>query len=155
MVYFFNLWFFSFHFLTYIFFFPKIKYKHQNCHNNKWYGSYKACRCRSYKWITTIFCKKHTNTRNAVNTGRREPDPDKYKGPSVKDMPAFDPDAEISSLTLTIPSWSSSIERTKTKADLSIVSDKARANLISALYNLQNCVDGMLKAIKEDKWWTI
>lgn len=50
-----------------------------------------------------------------------------------------------------IPSWSNSIERTKTKADLSIVSDKARANLISALYNLQNCVDGMLKAIKEDK----
>jgi len=95
---------------------------------------------------------RYSNTRNAVSTGRREPDPDKFpKGPSIKDMPVFDPDAEISSLTLTIPSWSSSIERTKSKADLSIVSDKARANLISALYNLQNCVEGMLKAIKEDK----
>ncbi len=94
---------------------------------------------------------RYSNTRNAVNTGRRETDSEKYKGPSVKDMPAFDPDAEISSLTLTIPSWSSSIERTKTNADLSIVSDKARENLISALYNLQNCVDEMLKAIKEDK----
>ncbi len=29
---------------------------------------------------------------------------------TVKDMPAFDPDAEISSLSLTIPSWISSIE---------------------------------------------
>lgn len=93
---------------------------------------------------------RYSSTRNAVNTGRRELDPDKYKGPSVKDMPAFDPDAEVSSLTLTIPSWASSIERTKNKADLTIVSDKARANLVSALYNLQNCVDGMLKAIKEE-----
>lgn len=94
---------------------------------------------------------RYSNTRNAMSTGRRELDPTKIPmGPSVKDMPAFDPDAEISSLTLTIPSWANSIERAKTKADLTIVSDKARANLISALYNLQNCVDGMLDAIKEE-----
>ena len=66
-------------------------------------------------------------------------------------MPAFDPDAEISSLTLTIPSWSSSIERTRNNADLSIVSPKARNNLILALGRLQNTVDEMLSAIKEDE----
>ena len=31
--------------------------------------------------------------------------------PSVKDMPVYDPDGEVASLSLTIPSWSSSISR--------------------------------------------
>ena len=66
-------------------------------------------------------------------------------------MPAFDPDAEISSLTLTIPSWSSSIERTRSRADLSIVSTDARNRLIGALLSLQDTVSEMLTAIKEVK----
>ena len=70
---------------------------------------------------------------------------------SVKDMPAFDPDAEISSLALTIPSWRSSIERTRNAANLSIVSPKARVNLINALNNLQSTVEEMLSAIKEEE----
>ncbi len=71
-------------------------------------------------------------------------------GPSVKDMPAFDPDAEITGLTLTIPSWASSIDRTRSKADLSIVSDKARDRLAVALTELQGKVSEMLIALKED-----
>lgn len=95
---------------------------------------------------------QYKRTRNAMHTGRREAIPaEGPQGPSVKDMPAFDPDAEISSLTLTIPSWSSSIERTRNNADLSIVSPKARNNLILALGRLQNTVDEMLSAIKEDE----
>ena len=95
---------------------------------------------------------QYKRTRNAMHTGRREAIPVAGpQGPSVKDMPAFDPDAEISSLTLTIPSWSSSIERTRNNADLSIVSPKARNNLILALGRLQNTVDEMLSAIKEDE----
>ena len=87
-----------------------------------------------------------------MHTGRREAIPsDEPQGPSVKAMPAFDPDAEISSLTLTIPSWSSSIERTRNTANLSIVSSKARNNLIVALGRLQDTVDEMLSAIKEDE----
>jgi len=95
---------------------------------------------------------QYKRTRNAMHTGRREVIPsEEPQGPSVKDMPEFDPDAEISSLTLTIPSWSSSIERTRNTANLSIVSSKARNNLIAALYNLQDKVDEMLTAIKEDE----
>lgn len=71
------------------------------------------------------------------------------QGPSVKDMPAFDPDAEISSLMLTIPSWSSSIERTRSRADLSIISPVAKSRLISALQSLQDTVNDMLMAVKE------
>ena len=69
--------------------------------------------------------------------------------PSIKDMPAFDPDAEITGLTLTIPSWASSIERTRTKANLKIISSRARNNLIEALLKLQIAIEEMREAVKE------
>lgn len=95
---------------------------------------------------------QYKRTRTVINNGKRESEiPDEPQGPSVKDMPTFDPDAEISSLTLTIPSWSSSIERTRNSANLSIVSSNARNRLIGALQGLQDTVDEMLTAIKEDK----
>lgn len=95
---------------------------------------------------------QYKKTRTVINNGRRESEiPDEPQGPSVKDMPAFDPDAEISSLALTIPSWLSSIDRTRNTANLSIVSSNARNRLIGALHNLQDKVDEMLSAIKEDK----
>lgn len=91
-------------------------------------------------------------THNAVNNGRYESvSANNSTGPSVKDMPAFDPDAEITGLTLTIPSWASSIERTRTKADLSIVSDNARNKLIEALLDLKCKADAMIGALKEDE----
>lgn len=69
---------------------------------------------------------------------------------SVKDMPVYDPDAEITGLTLTIPSWSSSIDRTKSKADLNSISNNARNRLAEALTELQSKIEEMLDAIKED-----
>ena len=95
---------------------------------------------------------QYKRTRSAISSRRSEtPVATESQGPSVKDMPAFDPDAEISSLTLTIPSWSSSIERTRSRADLSIVSTDARNILIGALLSLQDTVSEMLTAIKEVK----
>ena len=68
--------------------------------------------------------------------------------PAIKTMPAFDPDAEVSGLTLTIPSWTSSIERTKLTADLNIISSSAKDRLEEALEKLQGKVQEMLSAIK-------
>ncbi len=68
--------------------------------------------------------------------------------PSVKDMPAFDPDAEITALTLTIPSWESSIKRTQTNTDYDRVSDCAKDKLVGTLINLQHTISKMLSAIK-------
>ena len=70
--------------------------------------------------------------------------------PSVKDMPEFDPDAEISSLTLTIPSWQSSIERAKNTADLTCVSQQAKGNLVRALNELRNTIADLLSEMEED-----
>ena len=92
---------------------------------------------------------KHARSAIAASKAEVAP-PEESQGPSVKDMPEFDPDAEISSLALTIPSWASSIERTRSRADLSIVSDAARHRLIGALSNLQDSVSGMITAIEEE-----
>lgn len=62
-------------------------------------------------------------------------------------MPAFDPDAEVTGLTLTIPSWSGSIDRITGGTDLSIVSAEAKARLASVLLNLQEKTAEMLMAI--------
>lgn len=70
---------------------------------------------------------------------------------SVKDIPAYDPDAEISSLTLTIPSWISSINRTRSAADLNVVTDNARAKLEKQLLELKETIDSMLVAIYEEE----
>lgn len=88
----------------------------------------------------------------------RPPVPGKYEtiandaptGPSVKDMPEFDPDAEISSLTLTIPSWKSSIERAKNTADLTIVSPQAKGNLVQALLELRKTIADLLSEMEDE-----
>ncbi len=89
----------------------------------------------------------YNETRAGIKQVGRKPAT--LSGPSIKDMPADDPDAEVTGLALTIPSWSSSIERVKSKADISAVSAKALVHLESALNNLQKNVSDMLDSIKE------
>lgn len=69
--------------------------------------------------------------------------------PAIKNMPAFDPDSEVASLSLTIPSWSSSIERVFNKTKLSDISDKAKTQLKAELLTLRDSVDLVLLAIEE------
>ena len=51
-------------------------------------------------------------------------------------MPAFDPDASINELSLTIPSWINSIKRSEKNTDFEIISKGARKRLIEALTEL-------------------
>lgn len=69
---------------------------------------------------------------------------------SIKNMPEYDPDAGISSLALTIPSWVSSIDRTRSTANLSIVSSNACEKLEKQLAVLKKTIEDMLTAIKEE-----
>lgn len=83
-----------------------------------------------------------TQTATVANSGANTP--------SIKDMPVYDPDAEITGLALTIPSWISSIERVRDKADFATTSEKARSNLLSSLVDLQLKVALLLSKIRED-----
>ncbi len=68
-------------------------------------------------------------------------------GPSVKDMPEFDPDAEISSLALTIPSWVQSLTRTRTTAKLSLITDTGRQRLVKELERLIHAANKLHSAL--------
>lgn len=76
-------------------------------------------------------------------------EPQRYV-PSVKDMPEYDPDAEINSLTLTIPTWRSSIERTKSHANLSAISTGARERVLKALFELRLTISDMIITLREE-----
>ena len=77
--------------------------------------------------------------------------PPQAKTISVKDMPAFDPDAVIASLTLTIPSWRSSIMRTTSSAKFEMVSSEAKKALRQELFSLIRTAKGILRRIKEER----
>ena len=69
---------------------------------------------------------------------------------SVKSMPVYDPDAEVLSLALTIPSWISSINRTKSTANLREISKSVRLKLEEELTGLKSVAEAMLFAVKEE-----
>lgn len=95
--------------------------------------------------------RRYNESRLNLSTGaERKKSKTAAEVPVIKKMPVYDPDAEIKGLTLTIPSWRSSIERTKTISDLNAVSPTAKELLREALSDLKEEVDKMLKAIEED-----
>lgn len=69
--------------------------------------------------------------------------------PSVKDMPVYDPDGEVASLSLTIPSWSSAISRVFNNTNIQNISDKAKTQLRIELLSLRDNINQMLLAIEE------
>lgn len=66
----------------------------------------------------------------------------------IKNMPEYNPDAEVTGLTLTVPSWGSSIYRVLNKADLGNITPQARDKLVVALSDLQKAIEALLQAIK-------
>lgn len=70
--------------------------------------------------------------------------------PTVKDMPAFDPDGPLMSLALTIPSWVNILERAGGKAFISGASSSCREKLEQALFNLYTAAESALAALLED-----
>ena len=69
---------------------------------------------------------------------------------SVKNMPSYDPDAEIVSLTLTIPAWVSSMRRINQSVDFSAVSSNAKRSARRELIRLKNEVEAVLHTIKRE-----
>lgn len=69
---------------------------------------------------------------------------------SIKDVPVYDPDSELTALALTVPSWIGTINRARSGSDLSKVSPQAKERLRIALKDLQRGISKMLHAIKEN-----
>ena len=84
---------------------------------------------------------------NRETTGAAGRSTEPISGPSIKDMPQYDPDAEVVGLTLTIPSWCGSIDRARRNTQLETVSDAAKNNLKDALEELWLKVSEVLEEI--------
>jgi hypothetical protein len=65
-------------------------------------------------------------------------------------MPAFDPDAPAVELSLTVPSWTSSIKRAQKNIDAEVVSDRAKEKLREVLGELIDTAAEILMLIKEE-----
>jgi hypothetical protein len=69
---------------------------------------------------------------------------------TIKDMPSYDPDATINSLSFTIPSWIGSIDRVLEKEDFINVSANAKQKLKEGLEKLKFTADTILLAMEEN-----
>lgn len=68
----------------------------------------------------------------------------------IKDMPTYDPDGEVYSLALTIPSWIGFINRTQSVSDFTTVNESAEAKLLYELDRLVYTIEGIrAKLVKE------
>lgn len=92
-----------------------------------------------------------SKSRNAIRTGvdRQKTTTPGPQRPTVKDMPSYDPDAEINSLCFTIPSWIGSMERIKGSLDRNHVSVEARQRIKESLDALMSSAGAMLSFIEE------
>jgi len=70
---------------------------------------------------------------------------------AIKNMPKYDPDAEIRSLSYTVPSWASSISRVLEKANFKEASNIVCEKLNVELLELKVIIEKMELAIKEKK----
>lgn len=93
---------------------------------------------------TTHFLQ-YSRSRQVLNHSEIDIEP----GQSIKDMPHFDPDAPIIELSLTVPSWTSSVNRT-CGMDTSNASSTAKDKLRNVLNDLQTAIGEMLQIIKEE-----
>ena len=95
----------------------------------------------------------YSDTRNIVPKRKKLKKQDYLPLPeiSVKNMPLYDPDAEILGLVFTIPSWISSIERMFSSSDFTEVSRNVLQRLENELNRLRSIVDAVISAVKEEK----
>ena len=73
----------------------------------------------------------------------------KEKDPEIRKMPKYDPDSEISSLFLTIPSWISSMERAAERTNFEKVTVQAAGKLKEQLLSLQETVTRVRRCLEE------
>ncbi len=69
---------------------------------------------------------------------------------AIRQVPTYDPDAQVSSLALTVPSWTSSINRVTDATDFSKISNAARNRLMRNLTQLNNSIEQIKQAIEEE-----
>lgn len=79
-------------------------------------------------------------------------EPFSKKEPQIKQTPAYDPDAELRSITLTIPAWAGSLRRAGYKTVFSRTSAGARMQFRQALYTLREAISETEHLMEETRY---
>ena len=69
----------------------------------------------------------------------------------IKEMPDYDPDAEIAGLSFTVPSWNSSLERAYRVADFQHASPAIKTKLYDKLSDLKDTIELFCMQLEEQK----
>ena len=101
--------------------------------------------------LAVFYFRNRQDIDNAAGEWSIEYDSDEEGGVEADPnaAPAYDPDAEIASLSLTIPSWASNILRIKNSANMHETSPEARLRLKKALVRLKSTTDKLLYVLRE------
>lgn len=93
---------------------------------------------------------KYAYTQPKSHAARRERKEQKEKiCAGIRKMPAYDPDAEVNSLGMTMHSWVSSMERVNRNTDFSIISNRATLELMKQLTILERTISMLQKSLVE------
>lgn len=102
-------------------------------------------------------CRKRM--REEVKQMREHPDelpvqprPQVRHQPQIKQTPAYDPDAELRSITLTIPAWTGSLKRAAEKTVFSRTTALARMQFRQALYALREAISETEYLMEENRY---
>ena len=91
---------------------------------------------------------KHTNSKATISRSERREQKDTSSA-SIRQMPEYDPDADVNSLCMTIGSWVSSIKRVNQTVDFSTITRKATINLVRQLTILEQTINMLQKTLTE------
>lgn len=89
-------------------------------------------------------------THNNEPKRKRRKLKEKEEVAAIKKMPAHDPDSNLSSITLTAPSWVSILDRARTQTDFTAASRTAKEKLLQQLMILKTSIRELEAAIKEE-----
>jgi len=91
---------------------------------------------------------KHTNSRATISRSERREQKDTSSA-SIRQMPEYNPDADVNSLCMTIDSWVSSIKRVNQNVDFSTITRKATIELVRQLTILEQTINMLQKTLTE------
>ena len=92
------------------------------------------------------YLKKETNSTNYLIKPKTVTNEKKYK---IKEMPEYDPNAELVSLSFTIPSWIESLDRVLSLSKYKTATKDVKNKVKKELHNLEFSIGTMLLALEE------
>ena len=92
------------------------------------------------------YLKKETNSTDYLMKPKTVANEKKYK---IKEMPEYDPNAELVSLSFTIPSWIESLDRVLSLSKYKTATKDVKNKVKKELHNLEFSIGTMLLALEE------